>query len=76
MTSGDDGSRASRPSGQVFQNGKQFDDEGWQEQNMKTEDPTEQNHRHAINGLINKRPAERSKDQLQPVRRHGSGQRE
>ena len=73
---GDNCCRASRPSGQVFQNGNEFDDKRGQEQNMKTDNPTDQNHRDTINGLVNERPAHRAEEQLQSIRRHGYSQRE
>ena len=42
---------------------------------MKANDPTDQNHRHTINRLVNKDPAERAEKQLQSVRKHGHRER-
>ncbi len=70
--------RAGRPRWQIFQNGNQFDDERRQQQDVKADDPADQNHRHAINSLIEPeaQPSGICQKQLQSVRRHGDGERQ
>ena len=41
---------------------------------MKSDDPADQNHRHAINGLIAENPADRAEKELQAVREHSQRQ--
>ncbi len=75
LAQGDDRCRASRPSGQILQNGDEFNHKGGQEQKVKTDDPTDQNHRCTINDLIAENPACRAEQQLQSIRKHGHRER-
>ena len=76
LAQGNYGGSAGRPSGQLINERNQLNNESGQQKEMKADDPTDQNHRDAINGLINEHPAERAKEQLCAVRRQGDGQRD
>ena len=73
---GDHGGGAGNPSGEIIENGNQFDDKRGKQQDVKTDDPTDEHGGDEVDGLVNAPPAERREQELQAIGRHGDGQGE
>jgi len=64
---------ASSPRRQHVHDRQKLESECWQQQGMETQQSPGENHRHDVNGLFDKRPAQRQQQELERVRRDGHG---
>jgi len=74
LSQGDDCDHATGPRGQFADDGHKFDNESWQQQDVKTQCPSGENHRPDIDGAIDKKPAKRANDELNAVGDEGHGE--